>query len=135
MKKDAIYIDTPPPRKIPLPRRARTIPVVGQPIVEYQYEKLFRCFHCGDINTTGRDEEDTGNSRMTSTYTMPRQLSLGVKGYTPEESKSVNRSILTTRVAPKAGADGTARAIKNLWTVTAHRGCKACGTINWSGRA
>ncbi len=135
MRKDAIYIDTPRPVRRPMIRRSRTIPVIGQPVVEYQYETLFMCWYCGDINTTGRDEEDTGNSRMTTTYTMPRQQSLGVKGYKEEEIISVNKTIFTTRVAPKSGADGAARAVKNLWTITAQRGCKACGTINWSGRA
>ncbi len=135
MRKDAIYIDTPRPIKRPMAKRSRFIPVVGQPIEEYQYERLIQCWYCGDINTTGRDAGKSTHTRMTSTYTMPRQLSLGVKGREPEESKSVNRNIFTTRVAPFAGADGTARAIKNLWTVTSHRGCKACGTINWSGRA
>ncbi len=135
MRKDAVYIDTPRPRRIPTPRRARTIPVIGQPIEEYQYEKLFQCWYCGDINTTGRDEEDTGSSRMVTKYTMPRQLSIGTRGRTIEESRSVNRTIFQTRVSPIAGADGTAQAVKNVWTVTSHRGCKACGTINWSGRA
>ncbi len=129
MRKDAIYIDTPRPRRMPLPKRSRLIPVIGQPIVEYQYERLIKCWYCGDDNTTGRDEGKSTHSRMSSTYTMPRQVSLGVKGRTAEELISVNRTIFTTRVAPKAGADGTARAIKNLWTVTAHIGCKGCGTL------
>jgi len=133
-RKDAIYIDT----KVPIPkartRRSRHIPVEGQPVEEYQYEKLLRCWYCGDINTTGRDEEDTGNSRMSSTYEMPRQVSQGSAGQTGEEAKSVQRSIFGYRVAPMAGADGTARPVKNVWTVTSHRGCKSCGTINWSGR-
>jgi hypothetical protein len=129
MRKDAIYIDTPRPRRRPMVKRSRAIPVVGQPIEAYQYERLIKCWYCGDDNTTGRDEGKSSNSRMSSTYSMPVQVSLGIKGYKAEESISVNRSIFTTRVAPKAGADGTARAIKNLWTVTAHIGCKACGTL------
>ncbi len=133
MRKDAIYIDTPRPRRRPMPKRSRSIPVLGQPIEEYQYERLFKCWYCGDINTTGRDKEDTGNSRMASTYTMPRQQSLGVKGHKTEESISVNKSIFAARVAPKTGADGNARAVKNLWTLTSHRFCKACGTATWSG--
>ncbi len=129
MRKDAIFIDTPRPRRRPMAKRSRAIPVIGQPIVEYQYERLIKCWYCGDINTTGRDEGKSSSSRMESTYTMPRQLSLGVKGRTVKESISVNKTIFSTRVAPKAGADGTARAIKNLWTVTSHVGCKSCGTL------
>lgn len=112
-----------------MPRRSRVIPVVGQPIEAYQYERLLECWYCGDINTTGRDAGKSSNSIMSTTYTMPRQVSLGVKGYRAEESASVNRSVFTTRVAPIAGADGTARVVKNLWTVTAQKGCKACGTL------
>ena len=129
MRKDAIYIDTPRPRRRPMPRRSRAIPVIGQPIVAYQYERLIKCWYCGDINTTGRDEGKSTTKIMSSTYTMPRQLSLGVKGYKAEESLSVNRSIFSARVAPKAGTDGNARPVKNLWTVTANRGCKSCGTL------
>ncbi len=129
MRKDAIYVDTPRPRRRPMTRRSRTIHVIGQPIEEYQYERLIECWYCGDINTTGRDEGKSSNSVMSSTYTMPRQVSLGMKGYRAEESISVNRSVFTTRVAPKAGADGTARVVKNVWTLTAQKGCKACGTL------
>ncbi len=129
MRKDAIYIDTPVPRRRPMVRRSRVIPVIGQPTEEYQYERLLMCWYCGDINTTGRDEGKSSNTVMASTYTMPRQVSLGIKGYRANESISVNRSVFTTRIAPIAGADGTARAVKNLWTVTAHKGCKACGTL------
>ena len=135
MRKDAIYIDTPRPRRMPRARRARTIPVPGQPIEAYQYEKLFRCHYCSDINTTGRDEEDTGNSAMSSVYTMPRVKSLGIRASIEKglQIKSINKSVFTSRTAPMAGATGT-RAVKNVWTVVAHTGCKSCGTINWTGR-
>ena len=133
-RKDAVYVDTPIPRQISRAKRSRTIPVRGQPIEAYQYESLFRCWKCGDINTTGRDEEDTGKSRMTSTYLLPRQISVGSQGLTPEEAISVNQSIFSMRVAPKSGSNGLARPVKNVFTITAHRGCKSDGTINWTGR-
>ena len=131
MRKDAIYIDTPIPRKRPLPRRRRTIPVKGQPIEEYQYEKLYQCWYCGDINTTGRDDQGINSSSMISSYSMPRELSRGVRGQEPEESISVNRTVFGLKVAPIAGADGTARPIKNVWAIDNRLGCKACGTIDW----
>lgn len=129
MRKDAIYIDTPPPRRRPPAKRSRAIPIRGQPVVEYQYERLLQCWYCDDINTTGRDEGKSSHSRMASTYSMPRQVSLGNKGHTPEEAISVNRMLFSTMVAPIAGADGTARPVKNFWTVDSHIGCKACGTL------
>lgn len=134
MRKDAIYIDTPRPQSRHPAKKSRVIPVRGQPIEEYQYEKLFHCWFCGDINTTGRDEEDTGNSSMSSTYTMPRRDSLGTAKRGGKQYISTIRSIFSYRVAPKAGANGSARAVKEFWTLTSHRGCKACGTINWSGK-
>ncbi len=129
MRKDAVYIDTPIPRRRPMAKRSRAIPVRGQPIEAYQYERLLQCWYCGDINTTGRDEGKSSNRRMSSTYTMPRRQSLGVRSRNREGSISVNRNIFMMRVAPKAGADGNTRAVKNFWTVTAHRGCKSCGTL------
>lgn len=129
MRKDAIYIDTQPPRRRPMPKRSRAIPIRGQPVVEYQYERLIECWYCGDINTTSRDEGKSSHSRMSSTYSMPRQLSVGSAGRTPEEAISVNRMLLSTMVAPLAGADGNARAVKNLWTVDSYIGCKGCGTL------
>lgn len=129
MRKDAIYIDTSPPRRRPMAKRSRVIKVRGQPVEAYQYERLLKCWYCGDINTTGRDEGKSSHSRMASTYSMPRQLSVGSKGRTPEEAISVNRTLFSTMVAPVAGADGTARPVKNLWTVDSHIGCKACGTL------
>lgn len=134
-RKDAIYIDTPIPRRRPMVRRSRTIPVPGQPIEAYQYERLFKCWFCGDINTTGRDEEDTGNSTMSSTYSIPTSVSKGTQGYKPEEAISVNRTLFGTKTAPIAGADGIARVIKRVRSTDSNRGCPACGTINWSGRA
>jgi hypothetical protein len=133
-RKDAIYIDTPLPRTHSRAKRSRVIPVRGQPIEAYQYERLLKCWFCGDINTTGRDEEDNGNSSMSSKYTMPRRVSLGTGKPGSSQYISVPRSVLGYRVAPKAGANGSARAVKEYWTVTSHRGCKACGTINWTGK-
>lgn len=114
-------------------KRSRVIPVPGQPIDAYRNERLYRCWYCGDINTTGRDEEDDGNSHMSSTYSMPVRLSRGAMDG-KNASISINSSIFTTRIAPVADYDGNAKSVKNVWAVTAHRGCKACGTINWSGK-
>ena len=134
-RKDAVYVDTPIPRPRPPVRRSRYIPVRGQPIEAYQYESLAQCWFCKDTNTTGRDEEDSGKDRMSSTYLLPRHISVGSQGRTPEEAISVNQSIFGMRVMPKAGSNGLAKPVKNVFVVTAHRGCKACGTINWTGRA
>ncbi len=129
MRKDAIYIDTPRPRRRPKAKRSRVIPVPGQPIEAYQYERILKCWYCGHINTTGRDEGKSRQSSMSSTFSLPRQLSLGVKGHTPEEAISVNRMIFSLKVAPIAGADGTARPVKNVWAIDSHIGCKSCGTL------
>lgn len=128
-RKDAIYIDTPIPRRRPMTRRSRFIPVIGQPIEAYQYEKLIKCWYCGDINTTGRDEGKSSHSRMSSTYSIPTSVSKGTQGYKPEEAISVNRTLFGTKTAPIAGADGTARVIKRVRSTDSNIGCKACGTL------
>lgn len=129
MKKDAIYIDTPVPVKRPDAKRSRAIPVRGQPVEEYQYERLIKCWYCGDINTTGRDEGKSSNTTMSTVYSMPRELSRGSGGRTPEEVISVNKTIFSHRVMPIAGADGNARPVKNVFTIDSYLGCKGCGTL------
>ncbi len=119
------------PRKIV--KRARRIPVPGEPIEAYQHERLYKCWYCGDINTTGRDEEDSGNSSMSSTYSLPRVRSIGARDRDPNAILSINSGVFVTKSAPLKGSDGTAKPVKNVWTLVSHRYCKACGTATWSG--
>lgn len=123
-----------PKRRQRLIKRSRTIPVPGEPVEEYQYRQLLRCWWCGDINTTGREDEDSGKSTMSSHYSMPKIRSLGSRGKTKESILSINSSIFTLKTAPRLGQDGNTKSVKNVWTEISHRGCPSCGTINWSGR-
>ena len=135
--KEAVFISTRRPILRRLKRRARNIPFPGQPIEAFEFDKLERCWWCKGINTVGREEEDTGRSQMASTLSDFTRQSLGSKTPGPDKPKasiSVMRSISTYRVAPKAGSDGNPRTVKNQFTITAHTGCKHCGTINWRGK-
>jgi len=128
-RKDAVYVDTRRPRQQPQQRPARAIHVRGQPIEPYQYERLIECWYCGDINTTGRDEGKSSNSAMSATYTMPRRASLGSGKKDTNQYISTFRPINGYRVAPNTGQNGSVKAVKEFWTVTAYLGCKGCGTL------
>ncbi len=112
--------------------RKRNIPYPGKPIEAYQHNKLGKCWYCEHVNTVGREEQDSGDSSMSATYTFNIRVSRGAidgaKGV-----MSVPRSPFMYRVAPKAGHDGNPKAVKNMIKVTHHRGCSACGTLTWGG--
>ena len=139
MKKnsDAIYISTRPPRRVHKARKARSIPYKGQPIVAYEHEKLARCWYCGVINTTGRTEEDTGDSVMASTLQDQTVQSRGYHTSGKDRLKAtiaVNRSGSFYHAAPAAGQTGAAKTVKVRSKPVAHTGCRGCGTINWLGK-
>ncbi len=117
-------------RKKKLPRLYRSIPYPGEPILQYQHSKLYKCGFCGHPNTVGRESYDDGQSGMHTTlgisYVPSRGARDGVEG-----SYSVPRDVFGYRIAPLAGADGNPKPVKNQWTVVRHAHCAACGQARW----
>lgn len=117
-------------KKKRIPKLSRALPYPGKPIEQYEHSKLYKCWYCGHVNTVGREAYDEGKSGMFTTlgmsYTPSRGARDGALG-----ALSVPRDIFRYRVAPQAGADGTAKVVKNEWTVVRHQHCAACGTATW----
>jgi hypothetical protein len=126
------------PRKLPLRRESRTIPIKGKGDDEGKY---FRCWHCGFICDSSRDELGDSDSTAGDDHTEYKSLC----GTTDEYERLVNKPIELKQlvlggcighyqVMGKLGFDGsTVVTVTHNLKSDVSRGCPFCGTTNYRG--
>ena len=115
-------------------RRKRTIPVRGEPVEPYENEKLYKCWYCGHINTTGRDRVNDGEMSIKLTDFVRK--SNGVQDAMTmgkEASYSICRSPKYFYPVLRLKQNGDPVTTYHNFTVADYGHCAGCGTVTWSG--
>ena len=119
------------PHKKTLPKRSRTRPVYGRGDDRHRF---FRCWNCGFICDSQRDELGDNNSSAGDDHTDFHNLA----NANPQLNNAgriccLGGDIGHYHVAMKKGADGEPKKVVHIHTTDVSRGCPFCGTTNWRG--
>ena len=120
------------PHRRKLSKRSRTLPIYGKGDDAGRY---FRCWNCGWICDTERDELGDSDSNSGDNHTDYHNIA----PEDPYTNAGVGRScclggdIGHFHVAMEIGSDGEAKTIRHDYTSDISRGCAFCGTVNWRG--
>lgn len=114
-------------------KKKRRIPVRGGPVEPYENEKLYKCWHCGHINTTGRDKVGGAMAIKYSDFVEKSNGNKESMSMGKESAMSINRSLRHFHAALKVNQNGDAVAPFHHLTVVRYGHCAGCGTTTWSG--
>ena len=112
------------PRKIPLKKKARAIPIRGKGA---DSGKWYKCWHCGFLCNIDRDDDSGYKAGVRhSTYIHPNGESGSISDRT-----IVLRQPFFYHVLMKSDAAGQPETIRHDFISSVVKGCPFCGTTNY----
>lgn len=123
------------PRRPPLRKESRTLPIHGTGDDEGRY---FHCWNCGFVCDSQRDELGDSESEAGDDHTdfnnpIVPDPTVDTVGMNPAKQATLGGDIGHYHVAMEIGADSEPKKPYRIYTSDVSRGCPFCGSTNWRG--